>query len=187
MKHVIFLDNHDKTRIFSTVGEDINKLKMAIGWLLTSRGIPQLYYGTEIMMKGVSNPDGWVRLDFLGGWKGDKQNKFTEAGRTAPENEIFKWTRTLANFRKNASAIKSGKLMQYVPEESVYTYFRYDAKQTVMIVMNTANEEKTIQPARFAERIKGFSKAKSITDTKFFNLNEGWKVPGKTILILELQ
>jgi len=187
MKHVIFLDNHDKTRIFSTVGEDVNKLKMALGWLLTSRGIPQLYYGTEIMMKGVSNPDGWVRLDFLGGWKGDQQNKFTESGRTAPENEIFNWTRKLANFRKNASAIKSGKLMQYVPEEAVYTYFRYDAKQTVMIVMNTANEEKTIQPARFAERIKGFSKAKSITDTKFFNLNEGWKVPGKTILILELQ
>ncbi|MES2881795.1 MAG: alpha-amylase family glycosyl hydrolase, partial [Bacteroidota bacterium] len=75
MKHVNFLDNHDKTRFFSEIGEDFAKYKMGIGWLLTARGIPQLYYGTEVLMKGVSNPDGWVRLDFPGGWPGDKQNK----------------------------------------------------------------------------------------------------------------
>jgi len=187
MKHVIFLDNHDKTRILSTLNDDKDKLKMAIGWLLTSRGIPQLYYGTEIMMKGVSNPDGWVRLDFKGGWKEDKENKFTEAGRTADENEIFNWTKSIANFRKKSSAIKTGKLMQYVPVDAVYTYFRYDNKQTIMVVMNTANEERTIDPTRFVERVKGFSKAKSIVNAEELNLQSTWKMPAKTIWILELQ
>jgi glycosidase len=80
MKHVIFLDNHDITRFLSQVGEDKEKLKSGIAWLLTCRGIPQMYYGTEVMMKGISNPDGWVRLDFPGGWDGDKKNAFTRKG-----------------------------------------------------------------------------------------------------------
>ncbi len=83
MHNVIFLDNHDMTRFLSQVDGDEEKLKIAIGWLLTCRGIPQLYYGTEILMKGVSNPDGLVRSDFMGGWKEDKQNKFTANGRQA--------------------------------------------------------------------------------------------------------
>ncbi|HEY0751994.1 MAG TPA: alpha-amylase family glycosyl hydrolase, partial [Chitinophagaceae bacterium] len=77
MKHVIFLDNHDKTRFFTEIGEDLQKWKMGVGWLLTARGIPQLYYGNEILMKGSTHPsDGWVRLGFPGGWAGDKENKF---------------------------------------------------------------------------------------------------------------
>jgi glycosidase len=187
MKHVIFLDNHDKTRIFSTVNEDPAKLKMAIGWLLTSRGIPQLYYGTEIMMKGVANPDGWVRLDFPGGWKGDQANKFQSTGRTNQENEIFNYTRKLANYRKNASAIKSGKLMQYVPVEGVYTYFRYDDKQSIMVIMNTDNGEKTIDMNRFSESFKNYSKARNIETERIDALNATWKIPGKSIWIMELQ
>jgi glycosidase len=187
MKHVNFLDNHDKTRFFSEVGEDFQKFKMGVGWLLTARGIPQFYYGTEVLMKGVSNPDGWVRLDFPGGWPGDKQNKFDKAGRTAQEDEAFNWTRTIANYRKNSSALKTGKFVQYAPEDWVYTYFRYDNKSTVMIIMNTSNDEKTIRPSRFSDVTKGFTKAKNITAgwTADVTANE-WKVPGKTIWILEL-
>lgn len=187
MKHVVFLDNHDKTRFFSEIGEDHEKYKMGVGWLLTTRGIPQFYYGTEVQMKGVSNPDGWVRLDFPGGWVGDSSNKFLASGRTAQENEAFNWTRTIANFRKNSSAITTGKMMQFVPEESVYTYFRYDNKQTVMVVMNTANEEKTIDPKRFLERTKGFSSAKNIVTSATNDLSVTWKIPGKTIWVLELK
>jgi glycosidase len=187
MKHVLFLDNHDKTRFFSEIGEDFQKYKMGIGWLLTARGIPQLYYGTEVLMKGVSNPDGYVRLDFPGGWTGDKQNKFEEKGRTNEENEAFNYVKSIANFRKQSSAIKWGKLMQYVPEDGVYTYFRYDDKQTIMVVMNTANDEKTLSPQRFMERIKNFSKAKNITDKAVLNLKHDWKMPGKSIWILELE
>jgi glycosidase len=188
MKHVTFLDNHDMTRFLSQVGEDVDKLKMGIGWLLTTRGIPQIYYGTEILMKGVSNPDGWVRLDFQGGWKEDAQNKFTAEGRSEKENVVFNWTRTLANFRKGSSAIKTGKLMQYVPEDWVYTYFRYDNSQTVMVMMNTAAEEKTVDITRFSERTNGFRKATNVvTSTAHVFSNNKWKIPPKTIWVLKLE
>ena len=163
MRNVIFLDNHDMARFFSTVGEDVEKYKTAINWLLTCRGIPQLYYGAEIAMPGTTSPnDGYVRQDFPGGWKGDTQNKFTKDGRNGRENEVWNHIATLANFRKQSSAIATGKMMQFVPEDGVYVYFRYDDKQTVMIVMNTAKENKTIALKRFAERTKGFSKMKNI-------------------------
>jgi glycosidase len=187
MNNVIFLDNHDMSRFFSQVNEDREKLKMGIGWLLTSRGVPEMYYGTEILLKGYSNPDGLVRGDFWGGWKEDRQNKFTPQGRTNEENEIFNWTRTIANFRKASSALKTGKLMQYVPQDWVYTYFRYDQNQTVMVIMNTGAGEKTIDPQRFAERIKGFTSARNILSSVSNKLDEKWIVPGKTIWILELE
>jgi glycosidase len=137
-------------------------------------------------LKGVSNPDGLVRGDFFGGWKEDPQNKFTEQGRTDKENEVFNWTKTIANYRKNSSALKSGKLMQYVPDDWVYTYFRYDSKQTVMVVMNTSKDERTVDPKKFTERTNGFSSAKNIVSGNAMNLSSNWKVPGKTIWIMEL-
>jgi glycosidase len=187
MKNVIFLDNHDMTRFFSSVGEDVAKHKIGIGWLLTSRGIPQLYYGTEINMAGISNPDGWVRLDFPGGWPTDTVNKFNAAGRTPSEEEVFTWTKKLANFRKTSSAITTGKLMQYVPEDGVYVYFRYDHKQTIMCIMNTNDKAMTVKTSRFAERIGNFNKGKDVASNKTYVLDETLSVPEKTLLILELQ
>ena len=187
MKNVIFLDNHDMSRFFSVVGEDMQKMKMGLAWLLTYRGIPQLYYGTEILMKNFSNPDGLVRLDFAGGWPGDPSNKFNAAGRTAAEQEIFNYARTLANFRKNSSAIKTGRMMQYVPEDGVYVYFRYDRQQTVMCIMNQNDQEKQLNTKRFSERLNGFSKAKVVADGTVIELGSTLKAPAKTTLVLELQ
>lgn len=177
MRNVLFLDNHDMNRFFSVVNEDVEKYKTAINWLLTCRGIPQTYYGDEIAVTGITSPsDGYVRLDFPGGWKGDAQNKFTREGRNAKENDIWNHMATLANYRKQSSAITTGKMMQFVPEDGVYVYFRYDDKQTLMVVMNTAKENKTIALKRFEERTKGFSKMKNIitgtvSDLKDFNLD----------------
>lgn len=185
--NVVFLDNHDMSRFLSQVNEDVDKLKMGIGWLLTTRGVPEMYYGTEILLKGVSNPDGLVRGDFFGGWKEDRENKFTQGGRTAKENEVYNWTKTIANFRKNSSAIKTGKLMQYLPNDWVYTYFRYNENQTVMIVMNTDAKEKTLDPQNFPERTGGFSSAKNIVTSAASDLHQKWTIPGKTIWILELK
>ena len=185
--NVVFLDNHDMTRFLSTVNEDVDKLKVGIGWLLTTRGVPEMYYGTEILLKGVSDPDGKVRQDFPGGWKEDPQNKFTAQGRSEKENEVFNWTRTIANFRKTSSAIKTGKLMQYAPDDWVYTYFRYDDKQTIMVVMNTSNEEKTVDANKFSERTAGFKSARNVVTSSVNDLSSSWKVPGKTIWIMELQ
>jgi glycosidase len=185
--NVNFIDNHDMSRFFSQVNEDTAKLKMGIGWLLTTRGIPQLYYGTEILLKGISNPDGLVRGDFFGGWKEDKQDKFTAAGRTAAENDIFNWTRSIARYRLNSPAIKTGKFMQYVPQDWVYTYFRYNDTQTVMVVMNTSKEPKSIELNRFNERLTGFSKAVSIMDGQSHDLTGKWTLPAKTMWIVELK
>ncbi|MDB5211686.1 MAG: neopullulanase [Sediminibacterium sp.] len=184
MRNVIFLDNHDMTRFFSTVKEDVEKQKMGIGWLLTCRGIPQLYYGTEIIMKGESNPDGWVRLDFPGGWKGDKKNAFTGEGLTADEKNVQEYTRILANFRKTASAIKTGKMMQYLPVDGLYVYFRYDASQTVMCIMNTSDKEKKVDLSDFAERTNGFTKGKNVISAEL--MQGQFTIPAKKMTILEL-
>ena len=186
LNNVIFLDNHDMTRFLSQVDEDQEKLKSGIAWLLTCRGIPQLYYGTEILMKGISNPDGLVRSDFLGGWKGDKQNKFTPEGRTKDENEVHDWTMKLANFRKASSAIKTGRMTQFVPQNGVYVYFRYDARQTVMCIMNTGKNASQIDFTKYNERTKGFSKARSITGSEVLNMNDKASIAGNRMWVLEL-
>jgi glycosidase len=111
-RNVIFLDNHDMTRFFSGIGEDTAGQKIGIEWLLTERGIPQLYYGTEICMKGIDNPDGNVRLDFPGGWPGDTKNAFTGEGLAPYELSVQQLVRTLANFRLHSSALKTGRMMQ---------------------------------------------------------------------------
>ena len=187
MREVIFLDNHDLNRFYSVVGEDTTKYKMGLAWLLTFRGIPQLYYGDEILMTGFTNPDGKVRLDFKGGWPGDAENKFTKEGRTEKEENIFEYIKRFANFRKNSSAIATGKLMQYVPVDGVYVYFRYDDKQTVMCVMNTNDQSSTIDLSRFKERIKDFTKAYNVATGLTFNLEPTLTVGGKYLLVMELK
>lgn len=185
MRQVIFLDNHDLPRFYSVVGEDIAKYKMALSWLLTFRGVPQLYYGDEICMTGFTNPDGWVRLDFKGGWAADPVNKFTREGRTDKENEVYNLIRTLANFRKQSSAITSGKMMQFIPKDGLYIYFRYDNNQTVMVVMNTSDKSMKPDWSLYAERTNGFTKMKNIVsgETSPFN---GFEIPAKECRVFEL-
>lgn len=184
MRNVIFLDNHDMTRFFTTVKEDMDKAYMGIGWLLTCRGIPQLYYGTEILMKGESNPDGWVRLDFAGGWKNDKKNAFTGEGLTDAEKSMQQYVRTLANFRKQSSALKTGKMMQYLPVDGLYVYFRYDQQQTIMCVMNTSDKEQTVSFDKYAERTTGFSKGMDVVSGN--TIERSSKIAAKKMWILEL-
>jgi len=161
-RNCIFLDNHDLDRVYSIIGEDFMKYKMAINWLLTLRGIPQLYYGTEILMKNFRDPtDAEVRKDFPGGWKEDAVNKFTKEGRTAQEQEAFAYVSALAHFRKSSSAITKGKLMQYTPQGGLYVYFRYDNQQTVMVVSNTGRYNILPDWSYFTERVGGFTKVKN--------------------------
>ena len=163
MRNVIFLDNHDLSRFYSVVGENVMKYKAALAWLFTCRGIPELYYGDEVGMTGFTSPnDGYVRKDFPGGWANDSSNKFTVAGRTAKEEDIWKYIATLANFRKNSSAITTGKMMQYAPVKGEYVFFRYDSKQTIMTVLNTAKEKINIEVKNYTERINGFTKMKNV-------------------------
>jgi neopullulanase len=186
-KNVVFLDNHDLNRFYSVVNEDFSKYKSGIAWVLTTRGIPQFYYGNEILMTGTTTPDGKVRLDFKGGWPEDKVNKFTAAGRTEKENEAFNYVRKLATYRKNNEVLQTGKMMQFVPQDGVYVYFRYNADKTVMMLMNGEEKEVTVSTARFAERTSGYSQAVNVaTDEVLADLSQ-IKIPAKTTLILELK
>lgn len=187
MKQVIFLDNHDLSRIYSVVGENVEKVKVAFAWLLTFRGTPQMYYGGEILMKGITDPDGWVRLDFPGGWLGDKVNKFTAEGRTKEEQEVFSLIRTLANFRKQSSAIKTGKFMHYLPVDGLYVYFRYDENQTIMCVMNTSDKEKEIEFSRYSERTKGCSVAHDILSGNSIPTSASFKIQPMRMHVYELK
>lgn len=186
-KNCIFLDDHDVSRFYSVIGEDFDKYKQGVGMLLTMRGVPEIYYGTEILMKNFSNPDGLVREDFKGGWANDPVNKFTEQGRTEKENEAFNYVRTLANFRKTSSALQTGKLMQYVPEDGIYVYFRYDYKQTVMIIVNSNDTLKTLQTQRFDERLKGFARATNVITQESLPALQSIDLPKHSIIILELK
>ena len=157
-RNVIFLDNHDMARFYSVVNEHMDKYLSSISWLMTCRGIPQMYYSDELATTGTTSPnDGHVRLDFPGGWKNDPVNKFTIQGRTQKDQEIYQHLATLANFRKTSPALTKGKFMQFFPQDGVYVYFRYNDKQTIMVVMNTAKEEKIVKLDRFSERITGFT------------------------------
>ena len=186
-KNVVFLDNHDLNRFYSVVNEDFSKYKSGIAWVLTTRGIPQFYYGNEILMTGTTTPDGKVRLDFKGGWPEDKVNKFTAAGRTEKENEAFNYVRKLATYRKNNEVLQTGKMMQFVPQDGVYVYFRYNADKTVMMLMNGEEKEVAVSTARFAERTSGFTQAVNVaTDEVLADISK-IKIPAKTTLVLELK
>ncbi len=182
--NVIFLDNHDMTRIHSSLGESIPKTKMAYAWLMTCRGIPQMYYGSEILMKGISNPDGWVRLDFPGGWAGDQKNAFTEQGLTAQEKDFLHYIQLLGTFRKSASALKTGALMQFLPEDGLYVYFRYDKGQTIMCVMNTDNKERKVNFEKYRERTNGYLGGKDIVSGNL--IGNQFSIPAMTMQVIEL-
>jgi glycosidase len=152
--NVIFLDNHDLNRFLSDLNEDRNKMKCALTFLLTMRGIPSIYYGTEILMSAYKDPDGKVRADFPGGWVGDPVNKFTKAGRSDEENETFNLISKLAKMRQKSPSLQDGKLIQFVPENGLYVYFRQHETERIMIAINFSDQTANVDLARYAELVK---------------------------------
>jgi glycosidase len=184
--NVLLLDNHDEPRFFSVVGEDVEKQKIGYEWLLTCRGVPQLYYGSEVLLKGFTNPDGLVRADFPGGWTGDKKNAFTGEGLTSDELAVQNIVKKLGTFRKTSSALKTGKMMHYIPVNGLYVYFRYDAKQTIMCIMNTAKKEGTVDFGKYTERMAGFTKAQNVITGDLLNTIKKTTIPAMHMWVLEL-
>ncbi|MDF2516805.1 MAG: glycosidase [Sphingobacterium sp.] len=187
MQKVLLLDNHDEPRFFSLVGEDAEKQKIGYQWLLTYRGIPQLYYGSEVLMKGLKAPDGLLRSDFPGGWKSDKKNAFTGVGLNEDEKSTQDLVRKLANFRKTSSAIMTGKMMHYIPVEGLYVYFRYDGNQTIMCVMNTSNTPKEIDFKKYNERTAGFMLARNVITEEVFSTKNNATIAPMKMWVLELK
>lgn len=186
MRNVIFLDNHDMARFYSVVGENMDKYKSALCWLFTCRGIPEIYYGDELATTGFTSPnDGYVRLDFPGGFPGDTANKFELSGRKVKDHEIWRHVHALANYRRLSSALTTGKMMQFVPVDGVYVYFRYDARQTVMVVMNTAKTDKTISFEKYGEKTKGFTQYMDVVTKEKSGMMDFTLASYKTV-VLEL-
>ena len=183
---LLFTENHDTQRINHLY--DIKGYQLATALIGTVRGIPQLYYGSEIGMAGNKDKgDADIRQDFPGGWKGDTQNAFTNEGRTETQKAYYDFTSTLFNWRKNKSVIHNGKMTHYIPENNVYVYFRHNEKESVMVVINNHSEKQTFGLNRFKENTKNYTKGKNIFDKKMFNLNTDLEIEGKGILILELE
>ena len=150
-KNVVFLDNHDVSRFFSVVGEDVSRMAMGLTFLLTTRGIPCLYYGTEILMKNFSNPDGKVRGDFPGGWKGDAVQAFDSTRLNADQKMIFSLIQKLCRYRKSSPALQEGSYKHFVPEKGVYVYAREHSKQSLLVMMNTGKKPAEVNLQRFRE------------------------------------
>jgi glycosidase len=186
-RNMVFLDNHDLTRYFLLVKKDMRKFKMGLAFLLTTRGIPQLYYGTELLMDGDGGHHPNVRLDFPGGWAGDAKNAFVKEGRTAEQNEAFDFMRKLLQWRQREEVIHEGKLTHYIPEDNIYVYFRYNDDRRIMVIMNANDSEKRLDTALFQEDLKGFTRGKDVVSAKEFDLVDKVSIPSWDILILILE
>jgi len=188
MTNCIFLDNHDMNRFYSMVGEDLAKYKMGLGLLLTMRGIPQVYYGTEILMKNYKDPnDAAVRKDFPGGWLADTTNKFNSSSLAPKEMEAFTYFKQLATFRKNSPAIKQGSFKQYIPQNGVYVYFRLHEKQKLMCIVNSTAENLLISMDRFDEVLTGTTGLVNAMTGNVITKPSRLVIPSKSFQIFELK
>lgn len=194
---LVFAENHDTDRFNNIYKNDFKKYQMAMSLIATIRGIPQIYYGSEIGMSGnKNNGDGDIRRDFPGGWNNDTNNAFSKSGRTAEQQKFFDFSSKLFNWRKNKDVIHSGKTTHYIPENNVYVYFRHNdtsdselakQKESVMIVLNNSTEKQTIKTSRFQENIKNYKSGKDVLTEKSFDLKNDIEIEGKSVLILELK
>lgn len=185
---VIFEGNHDTARLFSLLNEDENLYRMALSYLFTMRGIPQLFYGTELAMTSPrQRDDGKVRADFPGGWVGDPVNAFTGEGLTQTQQRAQQLVSRILNWRKTASAIHTGKLLHYAPDRGTYTYFRYNEQQTVMVVMNKQPHAVTLDLTRFEQILPANSQATEVLTGAKLKLAQQLTVPASDVLILDIR
>jgi len=185
---LIFTENHDTQRFNHLSKGNIEKYKMVMSFLMTTRGIPQIYYGSEIGMTGNKDKgDGDIRHDFPGGWKGDSINAFKESGRSAFQNEYFNCLSKLLNWRKNKPVIHTGLLTQYAPENDTYVFFRYNDKETIMVIINNNETDQTLQTDRFAESLKTYTSGTDVLTGVKYDLTSSIILPKESALILELK
>ena len=189
---VIFLDNHDMSRCFYQLKHDFDYWKMAQAFLLTTRGIPQVYYGTEILMSDSTSPGdhGTLRADFIGGWKTDKLNAF-EGKITGKSKEAQEYLKNLLNWRKKCKPIHEGDLKHFPPtyEDETYVICRYNEERLVLLIMNNDKDKKSVKPADYINQIKpsknnhlGFD----VIGKNEIDINEVKQIPSKSFLLIDL-
>ena len=184
---LVFAENHDTPRI-NEIYPDIEDYKLVMSLITTIRGIPQIYYGSEIGMRGKKSlGDGDIRRDFPGGWPGDTENAFLASGRTDLQSQYHNFTSKLLNWRKTSKAVHNGKMTQYAPEDNVYVFFRSLDDETVMVIINPNKDSILMSLERFDENMTGFSKAFDVIRDKELELGDSFLVEAKSAYILELR
>ncbi len=185
----VFNGNHDVPRLFNELQKNKDKVMLSMALVLTTRGIPQIYYGDELLFEGPK-PDGVLRKDFPGGWKNDKRNLFNTKDRTEDEQEVLSFVQKILKWRKSAPEIHNGNLTHYKPRynESVYVYFRYLEERTTMILINNANEDiANFSLAHYKESIKHYTKGKDIVTDKEYKSLSVIDLKANTAYIIELK
>lgn len=184
---LIFADNHDLNRFYTSINKDLEAYKLAMTFLLTTRGIPMIYYGTEFLMEGEEpKGHGFIRKDFPGGWPGDSVNYFTGQGFTGDQKDAFDFMQNLLKWRTTNEAVKTGKLTQYVPQDGVFVYFREAGDSRIMVILNNTSESRAIDTARFKENLKGTIHGKNIVNGKPFTFRNSILLEPRQPLIIEL-
>ena len=185
---LIFGENHDTQRLNEKFHGNFNKFKMAMSVLMTMRGIPQIYYGSEIGMAGnIDKGDGYVRQDFPGGWAGDSINAFNPKSRTEVQKKYFDSMAKLLNWRKTKTVIHTGSLTHYCPEKDVYVYFRYNDTEKIMVIINNNETATDLKINRYTESIEDKTTGTDIISGSIYNLKSDISIPSQTALILELK
>ena len=180
---LVFLDNHDIAR-FMEPGEPMWKFKQGLAFLLTTRGIPQMYYGTEICMAGADQ----LRGDFPGGWKEDEKNAFTAEGRSELQNECWNYASKLLNWRRTSRPVTEGTMIHYTPDDTskCYVYARTYGEQTVLVILNGSDTVRILDPARFSEVIGGNMTGKDVVSGEVIPLTAPVVVAPRAAYVLEL-
>lgn len=186
---LIFPDNHDLDRFYTRLNKNFDNWKLGIAMYMTMRGIPQFFYGTEVLMTNEKlGNDGLRRGDFYGGWKGDAKNAVTGAGLSAQEQEAKTFFATLLNWRKTSDAIANGKFLHYAPQKNdVYVYFRYTDNQKVMVALNKSSNPVTLDMNRYSQIIPATCKANDVIHNQMLSIENTLTVPAKTAMILEIK
>ena len=184
--HVMaFIENHDTDRFLGET-QDTLALKQALALLLTVNRIPQLYYGTEVLMNGTKQvTDGNVRKDFPGGFPGDTRSAFTTEGRTKAENDMFRWTARLLHWRQGNEVITKGKQTQFIPQNGVYVVARSYNGKNVMTVINGTSKAATMKAERYAEIIGDAQEATNILTGHKINISKDVKLAPRGVMVLE--
>ena len=181
-----FIENHDTDRFLEN-GKDTLALKQALALLLTIKRIPQLYYGTEVLMNGTKEvTDGNVRCDFPGGFAGDKHNAFTAEGRTKAENAMFNWLSKLLKWRRNNMVITKGKQIQFIPYKGVYVIARQWNDQTILTILNGTSQAVTLPLDRYAEVIGNHQEAKDVISGRKVKLGSELQLKARDTKVIEL-
>ncbi len=184
--HVMaFVDNHDTDRFLGN-GHDSLMLRQALALLMTVRRIPQMYYGTEIMMNGTKEiTDGNVRKDFPGGFPGDTNNAFTREGRTQAQQQMWQWTSRLLHWRKGNELITKGKMTQFIPFNGIYVIARQYNGRTALTILNGTTRPATMEVKRYAEVIGAATRVKDILTDRYYDLSTDLQLRPRQSLILE--